>query len=69
MNKTPTIKLTGVFPKTFRVTKCESGRNDCNFEYTDEKKEVFFEVCLHGAVELREHFLKLGYAELAPKMR
>ena len=42
MNKTPTVKLTGVFPKTFRATKCETGRADCCFEYTDEKKKVFF---------------------------
>ena len=37
MDKTPTVKLTGVFPKTFRVTKCETGRADCCFEYTDKK--------------------------------
>ena len=67
-NETPTVKLTGVFPKTFRVTKCESGRNDCNFEYSDEKKQVFFEICLHGAYELHEHFTELGYTELAPKV-
>jgi hypothetical protein len=68
MNEPKTIKLTGVFPKTFRVSKCESGRADCNFEYTDKKKKVFFEVCLHGAIELHEHFLGLGYTELAPKL-
>ena len=67
-NETPTVKLTGVFPKTFRVTKCETGRADCCFEYTDEKKQVFFEVCLHGAVSLHEHFTELGYTELAPKL-
>ena len=69
MNETPTVKLTGVFPKTFRATKCETGRADCRFEYTDEKKQVMFQVSLHGAVELREHFLELGYTELAPKMK
>ena len=68
MNETPTVKLTGVFPKTFRVTKCETGRADCNFEFTDDKKQVFFEVCLHGAIELHEHFTELGYTELAPKL-
>ena len=67
MNKTPTVKLTGVFPKTFRVSKCETGRADCCFEYTDEKKKVFFEVSLHGAIELHEHFTELGYTELAAK--
>ena len=50
MNETPTVKLTEVFPKTFRITKCESDRADCYFEYTDEKKKVFFEVSLHGAI-------------------
>ena len=44
MNEPKTIKLTGVFPKTFRVSKCETGRNDCNFEYTDEKKKVLFTI-------------------------
>ncbi len=68
MNETPTVKLTGVFPKTFRVSKCETGRADCCFEYTDEKKEVFFEVSLHGAISLHEHFTELGYTELAPKL-
>jgi len=90
-NETPKIKLTGVFPKTFRVYKRTQSNlgsrkqfvgisagifdlptNDsglCCFEYTDDKKEVMFQVSLHGAVELREHFLKLGYTELAPKMR
>jgi len=68
MNEAPTVKLTGVFPKTFRVTKCETGRADCCFEYTDEKKKVFFEVGLHGAIELHEHFTELGYTELAPKL-
>lgn len=68
MNEPKTIKLTGVFPKTFRATKCETGRADCCFEYTDEKKKVFFEVSLHGAIELHEHFTELGYTELAPKV-
>ena len=77
-NETPTIKLTGVFPKTFRAYKrIQSNQsvgvtNDSGlfcFEYTDDEKEVMFQVSLHGAVELREHFLKLGYTELAPKMR
>ena len=39
MNETPTVKLTGVFPKTFRVTKCESDRADCYFEFTDGEKK------------------------------
>jgi|TARA_B100001093_G_scaffold474106_1_gene498539 hypothetical protein len=74
-DETPKIKLTGVFPKTFRVRKLYNLKSKtfsatvCRFEYTDDKKEVMFQVSLHGAVELREHFLKLGYTELAPKMR
>ena len=68
MNETPTVKLTGVFPKTFRVTQCETGRAECCFEYTDGKKQVFFEICKHGAFSLHEHFTELGYTELAPKL-
>ena len=37
-------------------------------QYTDKKKKVFFEVSLHGAIELHEHFTELGYTELAPKV-
>jgi hypothetical protein len=64
-----TIEVTGVSPKTFRVYKRIHFAGLCSFEYTDDKKEVMFQVSLHGAVELREHFLKLGYTELAPKIR
>jgi hypothetical protein len=67
-NETPTVKLTGVFNKTFRVTKCETGRADCCFEYTEDDEINFFEVCLHGAVCLHEHFTKDGFTELAPKL-
>jgi hypothetical protein len=68
MNKTPTVKLTGVFPKTFRVTKCESDRADCYFEFTDDNKKHWFQICLHGAITLHEHFTELGYTELTPKV-
>lgn len=78
MKTPPVIELTKVFPKTFRAYKWVQSNpvgvitNDSGFfyfEYTDDKKEVMFQVSLHGAVELREHFLKLGYTELAPKMK
>ena len=68
-NETPTVKLTEVFPKTFRITKCESDRADCYFEYSDNNKKHWFQICLHGAITLHEHFTELGYAELEPKVK
>jgi hypothetical protein len=61
--------LTEVFPKTFRITKCESGRADCYFEYSDNNKKHWFTICLHGAITLHGHFTELGYAELEPKVK
>jgi len=66
--KTPKIVSNKTFNNTFRITKCQTGRADACVEYTERGKQVKFETCLHGAIELRDHFLSLDYAELEPKM-
>ena len=56
--------------KSFKITECKTGRTDCFFEFTSPcgKNWTGFEVSLHGAVALWEHFIDLGYSELEPKL-
>jgi len=58
------------FPKSFRITKCKTKRNDCFFEYSSPcgTKWTGFEICIHGAIALWELFLEHGYSELEPKL-
>ena len=74
MNETPTIKLTGRFPNTFKVIKkkgeplhpynMDLPRNDLVFEWDNGEEETTIPVSLHGAIKLAEQFEKFGYTQI-----
>ena len=70
MKETPTIKLTGRFPNTFRVREAEdssfhAGRaSDYAFEWDDGEKKHFIRISLRTAKKLTKVFEKFGYKQI-----
>jgi len=73
-NETPTIKLTGRFPNTFKVIK-EKGKplhpynsdlpkDEFLFEWDNGEEQTMIPVSLHGAIKLAEQFEKFGYTPI-----
>lgn len=67
-DKTPTIKLTGRFPNTFRVRQTgDYGADvpvDYAFEWDDGEKKHFIRISLRTAKKLTKVFEKSGYTQI-----
>tara|TARA_R110001583_G_scaffold103163_13_gene250294 strand:+ start:23344 stop:23556 length:213 start_codon:yes stop_codon:yes gene_type:complete len=67
-NETPTIKLTGRFPNTFRVREAGDYGTDAPveyaFEWDDGQKKHFVRISSRTAKKLTEAFEKFGYKQI-----